>query len=232
MCQSQAEGGRRCGAHLRGRWESASFGTAEWDDAAAKYATTREGRIALERVRHAASLDDIELRVALNTALQRGVDILSALAAANSQLRPDVKGAAAVTEIERTYVVYGEGQAARRFDRLSAVDEWSISRDQYSVWAAQTIRILAAQSDPLPRALQLDYIRSEAELLRRLAADLPDSARARVEAEISRIEPTDEAVRLHEEDTDRYIAEEAEKGRFPGEHFGVAGTDGRIARGL
>lgn len=43
MCKSQAEGGQRCAAHTRPRFEAANLGTPEWTKAAKEYASTREG---------------------------------------------------------------------------------------------------------------------------------------------------------------------------------------------
>lgn len=48
MCKSISEGGQRCAAHTRPKYEAATFGTLDWDEAAAAYASTRSGRKALQ----------------------------------------------------------------------------------------------------------------------------------------------------------------------------------------
>jgi len=61
---------------LRLRWQAAAIGTQEWDDAAAAYATTREGAIALTDLQQeAVARMDIEMDVALETALDRGARV-------------------------------------------------------------------------------------------------------------------------------------------------------------
>lgn len=58
---------------LRVRWESAVPGTQQWDDAAAEYAATREGARTLGELQvTAVAQADIELDVAIETALNRG----------------------------------------------------------------------------------------------------------------------------------------------------------------
>lgn len=47
MCQSKSNGGKRCAAHTRPRFEAATFGTPDWDAAAADYARTEEGNTVL-----------------------------------------------------------------------------------------------------------------------------------------------------------------------------------------
>lgn len=47
MCQSQAEGGKRCASHTRPKFEAATFGTPEWDEAATEYARTKQGNARL-----------------------------------------------------------------------------------------------------------------------------------------------------------------------------------------
>jgi hypothetical protein len=63
MCKSRAEGGQRCAAHTRPAYESAVFGTNEWDDAAAQFASTPTGNRELlsECDRLAAAMRDWEV---------------------------------------------------------------------------------------------------------------------------------------------------------------------------
>ena len=70
MCRSVAQGGQRCAAHTRPRYEAATFGTPEWDSAAAEYASTPEGRSVLLQAYGAER--SVERSVALFSALSRG----------------------------------------------------------------------------------------------------------------------------------------------------------------
>lgn len=73
MCQSKAEGGRRCAAHTRPRYQAATFGTAEWDAAASDYAATREGEAVLtDALVQAQTRNDIEREIGIETALAAG----------------------------------------------------------------------------------------------------------------------------------------------------------------
>lgn len=107
MCQSQADGGRRCAAHSRPRYQAAVPGTQEWNEAAAAYASTRSGAAAIEQERLAAeSAGDVHRAVALGHALtegqrlrERAAEVRSALQAAGSPTRAhldDVTAAIAV----------------------------------------------------------------------------------------------------------------------------------------
>lgn len=76
MCRSTAQGGQRCAAHTRPRYDAATFGTEEWDIAAAEYASTPEGRSTLM-----ASYEgerSPERSVALYGALSRGANMRAA----------------------------------------------------------------------------------------------------------------------------------------------------------
>lgn len=73
MCKSISDGGQRCAAHTRSNYEATAFGSAEWDEAAAAYASTPTGRKTLESERRAARLsEDTNRVVALDKALHRG----------------------------------------------------------------------------------------------------------------------------------------------------------------
>lgn len=73
MCKSKAEGGQRCAAHTRPCYEAATFGTAEWDDAAAQHATTPEGQERLsEEAKVAELVGNDDEAAALRAALKRG----------------------------------------------------------------------------------------------------------------------------------------------------------------
>lgn len=76
MCRSIEDGGQRCAAHTRPRFEAATPGTAEWDAAAAEYAATRQGSTILAEIASAAAKDgDVDAEVAARTALERGREL-------------------------------------------------------------------------------------------------------------------------------------------------------------
>lgn len=73
MCQSLAEGGLRCAAHTRPRYQTAEFGTPAWDEAAAAYASTPTGRMELAASLAAAeAAQDVRSEVAFQHALNEG----------------------------------------------------------------------------------------------------------------------------------------------------------------
>lgn len=60
----------RCAAHSGPRFRAATFGTSEWDEAAAEYASTPSGAAALAAVRTIAMTEgDVEYEVALTHAM-------------------------------------------------------------------------------------------------------------------------------------------------------------------
>lgn len=73
MCDSIAQGGYRCAAHTRPRFQNAPINTPAWEDAAADYAATPSGKRDLERLASdARRAGDIEMEAALTTALRVG----------------------------------------------------------------------------------------------------------------------------------------------------------------
>ena len=79
MCRAIRDGGQRCAAHTRPAFLASTPGTAEWDDAAAAYASTPTGaRELIDRMAAAAATGDVETEVALRTALSRGGQIAEA----------------------------------------------------------------------------------------------------------------------------------------------------------
>ena len=76
MCRSIAEGGQRCAAHTRPAYMAATPGTAEWDDAAAQYASTPEGRRVLQAdIEIAERGMDFERAAALGAAVRAGENV-------------------------------------------------------------------------------------------------------------------------------------------------------------
>lgn len=73
MCKSISEGGQRCAAHTRPKYEAAAFGTVAWDEAAAAYGSTPSGRKMLEAERQRASADgDADRAIAFERAIRFG----------------------------------------------------------------------------------------------------------------------------------------------------------------
>lgn len=90
MCKNLTEGGKRCAAHTRPRYEEATFGTAEWDRAAAEYAATPSGRKALtEAQQEAEQAGDVERAVALTHALTEGARLADTAVAVRAALTSD-----------------------------------------------------------------------------------------------------------------------------------------------
>ena len=73
MCRSLADGGARCASHTRPAYQTAPFGTPEWDEAAAAYASTPTGRMELLGSKAAAEeARDVTSVVAFEHALTQG----------------------------------------------------------------------------------------------------------------------------------------------------------------
>jgi gamma-glutamylcyclotransferase (GGCT)/AIG2-like uncharacterized protein YtfP len=88
MCKPISEGGQRCAAHTRPKFQAAVAGTQAWDDAAADHASTRTGHDELLHLFWAAEeAGDVEQMVALETAMKRGQQIRDANEAAAEAIR-------------------------------------------------------------------------------------------------------------------------------------------------
>lgn len=112
MCKSIADGGQRCAAHTRPRFEAAAPGTREWDEAAAEYAATREGRARLaELVAAAAEGGDYETEAQARAALAQGEKIRDA--AQESAQRVDLQNSDPVTIDEQLAEHYYEAARER-----------------------------------------------------------------------------------------------------------------------
>ena len=87
MCKTLTEGGKRCAAHTRPRYEAAQFGTAEWDRSAAEYAATPSGNRALRVERaEAEAAADLERTIALDHAITEGRHIAATAQAVRDAL--------------------------------------------------------------------------------------------------------------------------------------------------
>lgn len=90
MCRTLVEGGKRCAAHTRPKYEAAAFGTAEWDRAAAEYAATPSGRKELTSAQaDAEATGDVERAIALGHALTEGQRLASTADAVRTALTPE-----------------------------------------------------------------------------------------------------------------------------------------------
>lgn len=115
MCRTLVEGGKRCAAHTRPRYEAATFGTAEWDRAAAEYAATPSGRDALTAARTAAeAAGEVERAVALNHALTEGERLASTAEAVREALSPEPTVDDRLGEVENTLRALADDLGYRR----------------------------------------------------------------------------------------------------------------------
>lgn len=117
MCKSISEGGQRCAAHTRPRYEAAAFGTLEWDEAAAAFASTPTGRKELEAARRAArTAGDTERVVAIERALHFGEqqrEVAAATKVAIDQARAEERAARDSDSIRGREVREAEERQAR-----------------------------------------------------------------------------------------------------------------------
>lgn len=73
VCKSKTDGGQRCAAHTRPAYLAATFGTSEWDDAAANYASTPEGQRVLEDLAEQnAATNNVDHEMRTRSAIERG----------------------------------------------------------------------------------------------------------------------------------------------------------------
>lgn len=86
MCKTVREGGQRCAAHTRPRYERATPGTEDWDRYAASYASTPSGQRQLT-MELAAAEPDSDHAAALAQALKRGAQIRERDAAAYAAIQ-------------------------------------------------------------------------------------------------------------------------------------------------
>ena len=110
MCQSIAEGGQRCAAHTRPKFESAAWGSAEWVDAASAYAATQEGSDRLSTLLDKANQNgQVEDSVMIASALEAG-ELQREMA---RELRTRIQDAQASADLPPDRVV-GQGIHARK----------------------------------------------------------------------------------------------------------------------
>lgn len=108
MCRSLAEGGQRCAAHTRPAYQTAAFGTPDWDRAAAQYASTPTGRMELMSSMAAAeAADDVQSAVAFDAALREG-ERLRERATMTAEAVTSGSGVASVPEAESAGQVLDE----------------------------------------------------------------------------------------------------------------------------
>lgn len=89
MCKSKEDGGQRCAAHTRPAYENTPLDDPSWDENAAQYASTKEGRARLiERATQAAADGDFDTEARLRQAIIRGSDIRDANADMSALSKP------------------------------------------------------------------------------------------------------------------------------------------------
>lgn len=88
MCKSQADGGQRCAAHTRRAFDRvAMYQGDKWDEAAAQYASTREGQEVLQaKATEFAAAGHHEHEARARAALKKGLDIRDANADAAAEI--------------------------------------------------------------------------------------------------------------------------------------------------
>ena len=88
MCKSLADGGQRCAAHTRRAFERfAMYQTTQWDEAAAEYASTREGQEVLQaKATEFAEQGNHDHEARCRAALTKGLNIREANADAATEI--------------------------------------------------------------------------------------------------------------------------------------------------
>lgn len=113
MCQSQAEGGRRCAAHTRAAFEALSQNSPGWDDAAAAYASTTEGHARITRESDEAAMAGDHVRAGrLWSALARGEAMREAQREITTQTRAASAAHTATTTRPSVYAMNDRDLAA------------------------------------------------------------------------------------------------------------------------
>lgn len=144
MCRLLSEGGARCASHTRPAYQNAPFGTPQWDEAAAAYASTPTGRMELLGSKAAAEeARDIASVVAFEHALAQGErmrekaeafrDELAAYSAPAPVIEP-APAAVTVAEFEPEDDFYAEDY----YDAYSGDDEdddYGTDSGDFSTWS-------------------------------------------------------------------------------------------------
>lgn len=118
MCKSAAEGGQRCAAHTRARYEATTPADPQWDTVAAEYASTPEGAQALQgQIAHYQQADNPRAVARLSSAVERG----RVLRESNQAAAAAIKDARPVSDIDPS-------QLRHAIDEASALnpDGWAV----------------------------------------------------------------------------------------------------------
>ena len=119
MCKSKDEGGQRCAAHTRPRFEAATPGTPEWDSAATEYASTPQGHDALRENAEIAELSGQEDEAAaLRAARKRGEALREANAESARPIDKAKKRVRLQDDLETVAAKFGVGMEQVRRDHL------------------------------------------------------------------------------------------------------------------
>lgn len=132
MCKSSRQGGQRCAAHTRARYESVSFESPAWDKAASEYASTPEGEARLRQQLEFLARGNNQRAIGrVSSALRNGLTIREAnkaaavaIAAANPVPVAGRFDRAAVNEVvAQAQALNPDGWAVDPEDVMHAVDE-------------------------------------------------------------------------------------------------------------
>lgn len=119
MCKSQADGGQRCAAHTRPRFEAATPGTSEWTKAAQEYASTREGHERLSEDADVAELiGDEDGAAALRAAIKRGDALREANAEAARLINTEQKRIDLQDDLDAVAAKFNVGDEQVKRDHL------------------------------------------------------------------------------------------------------------------
>lgn len=161
MCETKADGGKRCAAHTRPRFEAATPGTASWDTAAAEYGRTNEGRKRLtQSVMDAVAAQDWVAAAAHQSALASAESANAAQVDYNQRIKQAISTAFYSDDVERLRV-------------WSTSDDVRIVEAVAKNWATpdDVLRDLAVNGSLSVRCVLAQRSRVPDDVMERLASD-------------------------------------------------------------
>ncbi len=161
MCETKANGGKRCAAHTRIRFDAATLGTPAWDTAATEYARTNEGRKRLtQAVMSAVSNQDWSAAAAHQSALAAAERANAAQADYNNRVEQAVQTAVTTGDV-------GKLRKWSRSDDARIVEAVAVNRRTPD----DVLRALAADGSIRVRCILAQRSRVPDDVLKRLARD-------------------------------------------------------------
>lgn len=167
MCETKANGGKRCAAHTRPRFEAAAWGTPAWDKAAAEYGRTKEGYARLtEVVMAAVSAQDWSVAAAHQSALGAADRANAAQADFNQRHRNAVRDAARTDDVDK-------------LRKLATSNDESIVVAVALNWHTpdDVLRTLAADGSTSVRCTIASRVHAPVDVVERLAGDPDETVR-------------------------------------------------------